>query len=68
MLKKCLKGIGIVGAVYAIANGLYLAWVGCGTILGTCRDTEDATVTGVSGEVCDKTIENWKWWLSLFKG
>lgn len=67
MLKKCLKGIGKVGVVYAIANGLYLAWIGCGTIFGTCRDAEKPTVIGVNGEVFDKTKENFKWWISLFK-
>ena len=68
MLKKCLKGIGIVGAVYAVFQTLYLAWVGAGRILGVTRDTENATATGVCEKVGDETIENWKWYIGLFKG
>lgn len=67
MLKKCLKGIGIVGAVYAVLEILWLAWIGCGKILQVTRDTENPTITNVNDEVVDVTMNNWKWYIGLFK-
>lgn len=67
MLKKCLKGIGIVGAVYAVAQILWLAWIGCGKIFQITRDTENPTCTGVVDDVWEETSNDWKWYIGLFK-
>lgn len=67
MLKKCLKGIGIVGAVYAVLEVLWLAWIGCGTIFRVLRYTKNPTITGVNDDVVDVTMDNWKWYIGLFK-
>ena len=67
MLKKGLKCIGIAGAVYAVVQVLYLAFIGAGRTLEKARNTENLKASCIIDDVFDEAVDSWKWYIGLFK-